>query len=79
VVPVLAGVEDGGQGLEGVVGDDGGHGGLPAGPVPHDADVEYVEQAGFEVGGEGVDVAGVGDLVEDGGVGGLGLVAGEGG
>jgi hypothetical protein len=67
VVAVLAGVEDGGQGAEGGVGEDAVHGGLAAGLVPDDGDVEGGQQPGFERGRElGDDVAGVGDLVEDG-------------
>ena len=53
------------------VGDLGVHGGLLAGLVPQDGDVEGGEQAGLEPGRQaGQDVPGEGELVEQGGVGG---------
>lgn len=74
MVAGLGGVEDFGQCCECVVGDGDGDGGLPVFLVPQDGQVEDFEQAGFEDGRQvGEDVAGVGDFIEDGGVGGLGL------
>ena len=69
MVSVLAGVEDFGDGTEGGVGQDGPDGDLVAGLVPQDGDVEGGEQPCFERGRHaGHDVAGVGDLVQEGGV-----------
>jgi hypothetical protein len=59
-------------------GDLGMHGGLPAGFVPHDLQVEALEELGFELGRQaGQDVA-QHRLVEQGGVGCLGGGLGEG-
>lgn len=70
----LVGVEEFGECGEGVVGDGDGDGGLCVFLVPQDGQVEDGEQAVFECGRQvGEDVAGVGDLVQDGGVGGLSL------
>jgi hypothetical protein len=78
VVAVLAGVEDAGDGLEGVFGDLGADGGLAAGLVPQDGDVEGLEQAGFDPGREvGQDVPGERELVEQGQVSGGGHGLGE--
>jgi len=80
VVAVLAGVQDAGDGLEGVLGDLGEHGGLLAGFVPQDFQAERGEQAGFEGGGQaGLDVPGEGELVEQGGAGGGWCGLGQGG
>jgi hypothetical protein len=79
IVSVLARVEKRGQGAQGCLGDLGVDGGLLAGLVPQDLQVEGVEQAGFEVGVQtGQDVPGQRDLVEQGGVGGFGGLDGEG-
>jgi len=79
IVAVLAGVENGGQGLQGGVGDLGVDGGLPAGFVPQDLDVEGVQQPGLQVRREaGQDVPGQGEFVEQGRVGGPGLGGGQG-
>jgi hypothetical protein len=43
VVAVLGGVEYGMEGLQGGLGDLGGHGGLPAGLVPQHGEVEDLE------------------------------------
>jgi len=65
VVAVLVGVEDGGDGSKGGVGDLDPDGGLPVGGVPQDLQVEGLEQEGFELGGEpGQRVAGERELVE---------------
>jgi hypothetical protein len=49
------------------------HGGLAAGLVPQDLQVERGEQAGLEAGVQaGQDVSGQRELVEQGGVGGFG-------
>jgi hypothetical protein len=70
VVTVLAGVDDGGDGLEGVLGDLHVHGGLSAGLVPQDFQVERGEQAGFERGREvREDVPDQWELIKQGGVG----------
>jgi hypothetical protein len=53
VVSVLAGVADGGDDLEGVVGDLSKHGDLAGGLVPEDFQAERGEQAGFEGRGQG--------------------------
>ncbi|HXC83323.1 MAG TPA: hypothetical protein VNV62_15870, partial [Trebonia sp.] len=75
----MVGVEDGGQGVEGGVGDFDVDGGLVAGFVPQDVQVECGEQACFELGRQcGEEVSGVGDLVQDGGVGCDRLAGGEG-
>ena len=59
MVAVLGGVEDGLDGLEGAFGDLGVDGGLAAGLVPQDGEVEGLEQLGFEPGREaGQDVSG---------------------
>ncbi|HET9973800.1 MAG TPA: hypothetical protein VFQ68_36595 [Streptosporangiaceae bacterium] len=59
VVAVLAGVQDAGDGAEGVLGDLGEHGGLLAGLVPQHLDVERGEQPCFQGGRQaGQDVAG---------------------
>lgn len=50
VVAVLGGVEDGLDGVEGVFGDLGVDGGLAAGLVPQDGEVEGLEQPGLEPG-----------------------------
>jgi hypothetical protein len=65
VVAVLAGVEDAGDGVQGGVGDLGADGGLAAGFVPQDGDVEHLEEPGFEPGREGgQDVSGEWETVE---------------
>ncbi len=80
IVPVPAGVQDAGQGFEGGFGDLGEDGGLGAGLVPQDLQVEGLEQLGLQLRGQaGQDVAGHRQLVEQGGVGGLGRGLGEGG
>ena len=72
IVSVLAGVEEGGEGAQGGLGDLGEDGGLAAGLVPQDLQVERAEQAGLEVGVQaGQDVSGQRELIEQGGVGGL--------
>jgi hypothetical protein len=77
IVHVVAGVENGGEGAEGGVGDLGPDGGLAVFVVPQDVQVEHLEQAGLEVAGQaGQDVPGQGELVEQGGVGGLGGTGG---
>jgi len=43
VQAVLAGVQDGGEGVQGGVGDFGADGGLPVGLVPQDGHVEDLE------------------------------------
>ena len=43
IVPVPAGVQDAGEGLEGGLGNLGEHGGLAAGLVPQDLQVEGLE------------------------------------
>jgi hypothetical protein len=59
VVAILPGVEDAGDGLQGGLGDLGADGGLAAGLVPQDADVEDLEQPGLEPGWQaGQDVPG---------------------
>lgn len=50
MVAVLGGVKDGLDGVEGVVGDLGVDGGLAAGLVPQDGEVEGLEEPGFELG-----------------------------
>jgi hypothetical protein len=71
VVAVLSWVQDAGQGAEGVLGDLGVDGGLLAVFVPEHLDVERGEQAGLQGGRQaGQDVAGEGELTEQGGVGG---------
>ena len=50
IVSVLAGIEKRRQGPQGGLGDLGEDGGLPAGLVPQDLQVEGGEQAGFEAG-----------------------------
>ena len=78
MVAVLGGVEDLGEGGEGGVGDGGGDGGLPAGLVPQDRQVDGGEQPGPEGRREvGEDVAEVGQLVYEGGVGCAGRGSGE--
>jgi hypothetical protein len=73
IVAVLAGVENGGQGPEGGVGDLGVDGGLAAGLVPQDLDVEGVQQPGLQLRRQaGQDVPGERELVEQGRVGGPG-------
>jgi hypothetical protein len=63
----LPGVEDAGEGGEGGVGDGDGDGCLCHGLFSQDGQVERGEQAGFEVRGQGEqEVAGVGDLIQDG-------------
>jgi hypothetical protein len=80
IVAVLAGIENAGKSVEGGVGDLGEDGGLPAGLVPQDLQVERVEQAGFEVGGQaGQDVPGQRQLLQQRGVGGFGGGDGQGG
>ena len=80
IVAVLAGVENGGQGLQGGVGDLGVDGGLAAGLVPQDLDVERLQQPRLQLRGQaGQDVSGQGQLVEQGGVGGPGSRGGQGG
>lgn len=80
VVAVLAGVEDGGEGLEGGVCDLDGDGCQLAWLVPQDGEVECGEQAGFELVGEaGEDVAEVREFVEQCGVCGFGGGCCEGG
>ena len=80
IVPVPAGVQDAGEGLEGGFGDLGEDGGLAAGLVPQDLQVEGLEQLGFELRGQaGQDVPGQRQLVEQGGVRGLGGGLGQGG
>jgi hypothetical protein len=72
IVSVLAGVEKLGEGLQGGLGDLGEDGGLLAGLVPQDLQVERGEQAGFEAGVRaGQDVPGQREFIEQGGVGGL--------
>jgi hypothetical protein len=79
VVAVLGGVQDGLDGVEGGFGDLGVDGGLAAGFVPQDGEVEDLEQLRFEVRWEaGQDVPGDGELVEEFGVGGVGGGGGEG-
>jgi hypothetical protein len=79
VVAVLGGVEDGLDGVEGVFGDLGVDGGLAAGLVPQDGEVEGLEQLGLELGREaGQDVPGERELVQQLGVGGGGGGLGEG-
>jgi hypothetical protein len=71
VVAVLAGVQDGGDGLEGRFADLGADGDLLAWFVPQDGQVEGGEQFGFEPWRQaGQDVAGEGELVQQPGVGG---------
>lgn len=65
IASFLGGVEEGGEGAQGGVGDLGVDGGLAGGLVPQDLDVERGEQAGQDVPGQG-------QLVEQGRVGGLG-------
>ena len=75
VVAVLAGVGDAGDGLQGAVGDLSEHGDLAAGLVPQDFDAERGEQAGLQSWGQaGKDVAQEREFVEQGGVGGGGVV-----
>jgi len=79
VESVLGWVQDGGQVAECGLGDLGADGGLLAGLVPQDGDVEGLEQAGLEAGGQaGQDVPGEGELVEQAGVGGLWCGLGQG-
>jgi len=67
----LAGVQDGGDGAEGGVGDLGADGGLAGWFVPQDGDAEGLEQSGFEPGGEaGQDVSREREPVQEFGVGG---------
>ena len=71
VVAVLAGVQDGGDGLEGGFADLGADGDLLAGLVPQDGQVEGGEQLGLEPWRQaGQDVPGEGELVQEAGVGG---------
>ena len=72
IVSVLAGVEKGGHGAQGGVGDLGVDGDLPAGLVPQDLQVERDEQASLDVRRQaGQDVPDRGEPVEQGRVGGL--------
>ena len=69
-----------GEGPQGGVGDLGVDGGLAAGLVPQDLDVEGVQQPGLQGRRQaGQDVPGEGELVEQGGVGGAGGGGGQGG
>jgi hypothetical protein len=69
VESVLARVEDGGQGLQGGLGDLGGDDGLLAGLVPQDGDVEDLKQPGLEPGRQpGQDVPGQRQPVQQAGV-----------
>jgi hypothetical protein len=80
IVAVLTRVENCGQGLQGGVGDLGVDGGLAAGLVPQDLDVEGVQQPGLQVRRQaGQHVPGQGELVEQGRVGGAGGGRGQGG
>ena len=80
IVSVPAGVQDAGEGFEGGVGDLGEDGDLLAGLVPQDLQVERLEQLGLQLRRQaGQDVAGRGELVEQGGVGGFGGLLAEGG
>jgi len=79
VVAVLARVQEGVDGVEGGFGDFGGDGGLAAGLVPQDFEVEDGEQAGFEGGRQaGQDVPSQGEPVQQGQVHGLGGGLGQG-
>ena len=73
IVTVLAGVENGRESLQGGVGDLGVDGGLAAGLVPQDLNVERVQQPGLQLGRQaGQHVPGERELVEQGRVGGPG-------
>jgi len=64
VVAILAGVQDAGEGLEGGLGYLHEYGGLLAGLVPQDLEIEGGEQAGLEGGRQaGQDVPGQRELV----------------
>ena len=80
MVAVLAGVQDGGDGLEGGLGDLREHSGLLAGLVPQDLGVERGEQAGFEGGRQARQhVPQDGELIQQGRVGSLRCGLGQGG
>src|SRR6266704_5601755 len=80
IVAVLARVENSREGPQGGVGDLGVDGGLAAGLVPQDLDVEGLQQPRLQLRREaGQDVSGDGELVEQGGVGGAGGGGGQGG
>ena len=80
IVSVPAGVQDTGEGLQRGVGDLGEHGGLPAGLVPQDLQVEGLEQVGFQLRGQArQDVPGQRELLQQGRVGGLRSRRGQGG
>jgi len=79
MVFILAGVQDGGDGFEGGLGDLGLHGGLLSWLVPQHLEVEGPEQLGLQPRGQAQqDVPGQRELVEQGGVGGR-LMRGTGG
>ena len=79
IVAVPAGVQDAGEGFESGVGDLGEHGGLAAGLVPQDLQVEGLEQLGLQLRAGRHDVPGHRELGEQGRVGGLGSGRGQGG